>query len=136
MALWGAPVGQPDHAERAVRCALSMIEKLQELQKKWAAEGRHVIDIGIGINTGDMVVGNMGAEGKKMDYTVIGDNVNLGARLEGLTRQYNNHIIISEFTYSKVKDIVQVNELGSVTVKGKQKPVVIYDVVGLSKEVG
>jgi adenylate cyclase len=134
VALWGAPIGQPDHAERAVKCALGMIDKLTELQKKWADEGRHVIDIGIGINTGDMVVGNIGAPGKKMDYTVIGDNVNLGARLEGLTRQYNNHIIISEFTYSKVKDIVQVNELGSVTVKGKQKPVVIYDVVGLKGE--
>ena len=131
MALWGAPVGQPDHADRAVRCALAMIERLKQLQAKWAAEGKYVIDIGIGINTGDMVVGNMGAEGKKMDYTVIGDNVNLGARLEGLTRQYNNHIIISEFTYEKVKDIVQVNELGSVTVKGKQKPVRIYDLVGI-----
>lgn len=131
MALWGAPVGQPDHAERAVKCALAMIERLQRLQAKWAAEGKHVIDIGIGINTGEMVVGNMGAEGKKMDYTVIGDNVNLGARLEGLTRQYNNHIIISEFTFEKVRDIVQVNELGSVTVKGKQKPVRIYDLVGI-----
>ncbi len=131
MALWGAPVGQPDHAERACRCALDMIKKLKELQEKWTAEGKYAIDIGIGINTGDMVVGNMGAEGKKMDYTVIGDNVNLGARLEGLTRQYNNHIIISEFTYEKVKQVVQVNELGSVTVKGKQKPVVIYDLVGV-----
>jgi adenylate cyclase len=131
MALWGAPVGQPDHAQRAVKCALAMIERLQQLQAKWAAEGKYVIDIGIGINTGDMVVGNMGAEGKKMDYTVIGDNVNLGARLEGLTRQYNNHIIISEFTYEKVKDIILVNELGSVTVKGKQKPVSIYDLIGM-----
>ena len=130
MALWGAPVGQQDHAERAVRCALAMIKKLEELQKKWASEGRYVIDIGIGINTGDMVVGNMGAEGKKMDYTVIGDNVNLGARLEGLTRQYNNHIIISEYTYGKVKDWVDARSLGSVTVKGKQRPVEIYDVVG------
>ncbi len=131
MALWGAPVGQPDHAERGVRCALAMIDKLKQLQAKWAAEGKYVIDIGIGINTGDMVVGNMGAEGKKMDYTVIGDNVNLGARLEGLTRKYNNHIIISEYTYEKVKDIVQANELGSVTVKGKEKPVVVYDLTGL-----
>ncbi len=130
MALWGAPVGQPDHAERACRCALAMIAKLKQLQAKWTAEGRYAIDIGIGINTGDMVVGNMGAEGKKMDYTVIGDNVNLGARLESLTRQYNNHIIISEFTYNKVKDIIVVNELGAVTVKGKQQPVVIYDLVG------
>ncbi len=131
MALWGAPVGQPDHAERACRCAVAMIAKLEELQRKWTAEGKYAIDIGIGINTGDMVVGNMGAEGKKMDYTVIGDNVNLGARLEGLTRKYNNHIIISEFTYAKVKDMVQVNELGSVTVKGKEHPVVIYDLVGM-----
>ena len=131
VALWGAPIGQPDHAERGVRCALAMIDRLKKLQDKWKAEGKHVIDIGIGINTGEMVVGNIGAPGKKMDYTVIGDNVNLGARLEGLTRQYNNHIIISEFTYEKVKDIVVVKELGSVTVKGKQKPVVIYDLVGL-----
>jgi adenylate cyclase len=134
MALWGAPVGQPDHAERACRCSLAMIKKLKELQAKWTAEGKYAIDIGIGINTGDMVVGNMGAEGKKMDYTVIGDNVNLGARLEGLTRKYNNHIIISEFTYEKVKNIVTVNELGSVTVKGKENPVVIYDLVGLQGE--
>jgi adenylate cyclase len=131
MALWGAPVGQPDHAERAVKCALAMIARLKRLQAKWQAEGKYAIDIGIGINTGEMVVGNMGAEGKKMDYTVIGDNVNLGARLEGLTRQYNNHIIISEFTYEKVKHIVQANALGSVTVKGKEKPVVVYDLVGL-----
>jgi len=131
MVLWGAPLEQPDHAERACRCALAMIEKLQELQKKWSAEGRYVIDIGIGINTGDMVVGNMGAEGKKMDYTAIGDNVNLGARLEGLTRQYNNHIIISEYTYSKVEGKVTAKELGAVTVKGKQFPVVVYDLVGL-----
>ncbi len=131
MVLWGAPVGQPDHAERAARCALAMIAKLKELQAKWAAEGKYVIDIGIGINTGDMVVGNMGAEGKKMEYTVIGDNVNLGARLEGLTRKYNNHIIISEYTYEKIKDIVHAVELDSVTVKGKEKPVVVYDLVGL-----
>jgi adenylate cyclase len=133
MALWGAPVGQPDHAERACRCALAMIGRLKKLQKKWEAEGKAVLDIGIGINTGEMVVGNMGAEGKKMDYTVIGDHVNLGARVEGLTRQYINHIIITEFTYEKVKDVVMVNELGSVTVKGKEKPVVIYDLVGLKE---
>jgi adenylate cyclase len=133
MALWGAPVGQPDHAERACRCAVAMIEKLKELQKKWADEGKYVIDIGIGINTGGMVVGNMGAEGKKMDYTVIGDNVNLGARLESLTRQYNSHIIISEYTFAKVKDIVEVTELGTVTVKGKQRPVMIYNLLGLKK---
>jgi adenylate cyclase len=110
-----------------------MIEKLKELQKKWADEGKYVIDIGIGINTGGMVVGNMGAEGKKMDYTVIGDNVNLGARLESLTRQYNSHIIISEYTFAKVKDVVEAAELGTVTVKGKQRPVMIYNLLGLKQ---
>ena len=129
MALWGAPTAHPDQAESAVRCALAMGERLGELQKKWAAEGKPVLDTGIGINTGEMVVGNMGAEGKKMDYTVIGDHVNLGARVESLTRQYNNHIIITEFTYEQVKDIVEVNKLGSVTVKGKERPLVIYDLV-------
>jgi adenylate cyclase len=130
MAFWGAPLDQPDHAARAVTCALAMIGKLEELQGKWAAEGKHIIDIGIGINSGVMVVGNMGAEGKKMDFTVIGDHVNLAARVEGLTRQYNSHIIITEFTYAKVRDLIRVKELGSVTVKGKQKPVVVYDVEG------
>jgi adenylate cyclase len=136
MAFWGAPLDQPDHAQRAVRCALAMIHRLEELQRNWEAQGKHVIDVGIGINTGDMIVGNMGAEGKKMDFTVIGDNVNLGARVEGLTRQYNNHIIITEFTYAKVKDIVTVKELGSVTVKGKQQPVVVYDLQGAGADAG
>ncbi len=129
MAFWGAPLDQPDHAERCVKCALAMIAKLKELQEQWAAEGKHVIDIGVGINSGDMIVGNMGAEGKKMDFTVIGDNVNLAARVEGLTRQHNCHIIITEFTHAKVKDVVQTQELGAVTVKGKQKPVVMYSVL-------
>jgi len=133
MALWGAPVGQPDHAERAIRCALDMIQRLKELQEKWAAEDKPVLDIGIGINTGEMVVGNMGADGKKMDYTVIGDHVNLGARVEGLTRQYNNHIIITEFTYGKVNNVAEVKALGTVTVKGKEKPVEIYDLVGVKE---
>jgi adenylate cyclase len=110
-----------------------MIAKLEGLQAKWAAEGKYDIAIGVGINTGDMVVGNMRAEGKKMDYTVIGDNVNLGARLEGLTRKYNNHIIISEYTYKKIKDIVYATEIDSVTVKGKEKPVAVYDLVGLEQ---
>lgn len=129
MAFWGAPLDQSDHAERCVRCALAMIRELKKLQEKWAAEGKHVIDIGVGINSGEMIVGNMGAEGKKMDFTVIGDNVNLAARVEGLTRQHNCHIIITEFTYEKVKNIVATKELGAVTVKGKQKPVVMYTVL-------
>ena len=131
MAFWGAPLDQPDHAQRAVRCAVDMIRKLQELQAKWAADGKHVIDIGIGINTGEMVVGNMGAEGKKMDFTVIGDNVNLAARVEGLTRKFDSHIIITEYTFAKVKDNVEAKELEAVTVKGKERPVVMFNVLGM-----
>lgn len=131
MAFWGAPLDQPDHAQRAVRCAVDMMKKLGELQQKWAAEGKHVIDIGIGINTGEMVVGNMGAEGKKMDFTVIGDNVNLAARVEGLTRKFDSHIIITEFTFARVKDSIEAKELEAVTVKGKERPVVMFNVLGV-----
>jgi adenylate cyclase len=105
-----------------------VIARLKELQAKWWPR-EYAIDIGI--NTGDMVVDNLGAEGKKLDYTVTGDNVNLGARLESLTRQYNNHIIISEYTYAKVEHVIEVKDLRSVTVKGKQVPVLVYELVGL-----
>ena len=128
MAFWGAPVPQEDHAKKAVACALAMIRKLTEMQEMWKQQGKHIIDIGVGINTGPMVVGNMGAV-QRMDYSIIGDNVNLGSRLEGLTRQYNVKIIISEFTYEIVKDSFECNSLGEVKVKGKQKPVKIYEVV-------
>ena len=108
---WGAPLDQPNHAELAIRCALHMKKRLGELQEKWRTEGKEVLDAGIGINSGDMVVGNMGAEGKKMDYTVIGDNVNLAARLESLTRQYNAFILIAESTYQMAKELIEVKEL-------------------------
>ena len=86
MAFWGAPLDQADHAERACRCALAMIGNCRNSRRS-GSPGKYVIDIGVGINTGDMIVGNMGAEGKKMDFTVIGDNVNLGARLEELDKK-------------------------------------------------
>ena len=132
MALFGAPTYDEPKicAERAVYTAWEMMERLGRLQEKWAREGKVPLDIGVGINTGEMIVGNMGST-LVMDYTVIGDAVNLGARLEALTRQFNNHIIISEFTYEHVKDIVRVNPLESIKVKGKDVPVMIYDVVGL-----
>lgn len=130
MAIWGAPVHQDNHPALAVAAALKMLEKLKLLQQEWRDRGMDVIDIGMGINTGEMVVGNMGSL-KRMDYTVIGDNVNIGARLEALTRDYNQHLIISESTYSFVKDMVTVKKLEPVTVKGKTQPVMIYSVTGL-----
>ncbi len=132
MALFGAPNFQPPEvsAKQAVITACQMLDKLKELHQKWAKEGLEPLDIGIGINTGEMVVGNMGST-LHMDYTVIGDAVNLGARVEALTRQYNAHLIVSEFTYPYIKDIVDAQPLEAIKVKGKNIPVMIYRVNGL-----
>ena len=111
MVFWGAPLDQSNHTELAVRCALHMQQRLAELQETWRAQGKEVLDAGIGINTGEMLVGNIGAEGKKMDYTVIGDHVNLGARVESLTRQYNARILITEYTFGKIKHLLQTQEV-------------------------
>ncbi|MBI5468132.1 MAG: adenylate/guanylate cyclase domain-containing protein [Deltaproteobacteria bacterium] len=135
MVFWGAPTEQENHAELAVRCAIDMISSLKRLRSKWMWEGKVPLDIGIGINTGEVIVGNMGAEGKKMDYTVIGDPVNLASRAETLTRAYNAHIIITEFTYRRTKEMfnqqighIAVSELDKVKVKGREEPVTIYGV--------
>ena len=133
MAVFGAPLDQPDHAHRACMTALEMMSNLHNLQKKWKAEGRPVLDIGIGINTGDMVVGNMGSE-MRFDYTVMGDHVNLGSRLEGTNKEYGTNIIISEFTYAVVKESMSCRELDWVRVKGKIKPVKIYELLGEKKD--
>src|SRR4030043_1899599 len=101
MCFWGAPKPQDNHAELACRAALEQIKKLKELNKNWSESMK--INIGIGINSGIMTVGNVGSEGR-MNYTVIGDNVNLGARLEGVNKTFGTNIIISESTYLLVKD--------------------------------
>lgn len=136
MVFWGAPLPQTDHAERALNCAVEMSQKLKELCGKWNSEGKPILMIGIGINTGEVLVGNIGAEGKKMDYTVIGDNVNLASRLEGLNKKFETEIIISEFTLKKVRNLIErgkfgsllLKGLGNIAVKGKEKPVKIYSV--------
>jgi adenylate cyclase len=134
LAFWGAPLDQPDHAERAVRCALHMSDALQKLQKKWRAEGKEEMDCGIGINTGEVLIGNIGSQGKKMDYTVIGDHVNLGSRVQELTKKYATRILITEFTYAKIRPIAEAGLIGhlemlaadTVTVRGKEIPVNVY----------
>ncbi len=145
---WGAPLDQPNHAELAAKCALHMRKRLEELQTKWRAEGRYLLDMGIGINTGDALVGNMGAEGRKMDYTMIGDHVNLCARVEGLSRQFKAPIVITEYTLARLKPIIDAPEtpdnlgrlghvsirgLGAVKVRGKDKPVVVYELANLPR---
>jgi len=139
VAFWGAPMRQENHAELGVRCALHMVKRLEELQQKWQAEGKPVLDAGIGLNTGEVLVGNVGAEGKKMDYTVIGDHVNLGARVESLTRKFQTHLLITEFTLEKIRGPVTEGHIGHlslsgkerVAVKGKEKMVGIYEVHSL-----
>lgn len=133
MAVYGAPLDQPDHALRACRTALEMMQTLKKLQVKWQAEGKPVLNIGIGLNTGDMVVGNMGSQ-MRFDYTVMGDSVNLGSRLEGINKEYGTNIIISEFTYAAVREILYCRELDAVRVKGKKLPIKIYELLCEAKE--
>jgi len=129
MAFWNAPFDQPDHALRAVRTALAMRDVLAEMNKA-KVFGDLQLAIGLGVNTGDMVVGNVGGDAR-FDYTVIGDNVNLGSRLEGLTKEYHVWILITEATRAEVQDRVITRRLDKVAVKGKKEPVVIYEAMEL-----
>jgi adenylate cyclase len=132
MAVFGAPVPLADHAERACRAALGMIHELETLRARWVVEGREPFKIGIGINTGDMMVGNLGSE-QLFDYTVAGDGVNVGARVESLNKEYptETSIIISESTYLAAQDALDVRRLGEATVKGKTRPIVVYELRGI-----
>src|SRR5256885_6808494 len=127
MALFGAPLDDPDHAEHAVQTAIAMIAELKRLNEQWKAQGRFAeLDIGIGVNTGPMIAGNIGSEAI-MSYTVIGDAVNLGSRLESLNKQYGTRIIISEATRDSLPTKYALRPLGDVVVKGKTKPVAIFE---------
>lgn len=137
LAFWGAPLPQADHAERALRCALQMCGRLDRLNAAWSAAGRTAFEIGIGVNTGHVLVGNIGREGKKMDYTVIGDQVNLCSRVEGLSKEYQARILITANTLGHLRPLfdsgafghLDVRGLGTVAVKGKLEAVAIYSVV-------
>ena len=129
MAFWGAPREAPGHAFLACDAALKMIERLTVLKSDWSRRGLPDLNIGIGINSGAMIVGNMGSS-SRFNYTVIGDNVNLASRLEGLNKQYQAGIIISQFTYERAKDDFACEYLDKVNVKGKETAVEIYKLVG------
>ncbi len=132
MAFWNAPLDQPDHALRACRAAVRFLAQLDELKKKWRERNYPEFDIGVGINTGPMVVGNMGSD-VRVDYTVMGDAVNLASRLEGTNKEYDTRIIMSFATYEKVKGQVIARHLGAVRVKGKRKPIDIYELRGIGQ---
>lgn len=139
VAFWGDPLEQKNHAELAVKCSLHMVQRIRELQKKWISENKPPLDISIGISTGEVLVGNIGREGKKVEYTIIGDNVNLCARLENLTRKYNAYILITELTKNKIEEVINSNHIAhifikgleNVKVKGKEKSIKIYEVLSL-----
>ena len=134
MAFWGAPLPQPNHAELAARAALEMIEGLEKLNRKWQSEGRPTLHIGVGINSGEMLFGNIGSE-QRMDFTVIGDNVNLGSRLESATKELKAAIVISEATYREIRDLAEVRPLGEIFVKGKEERIVVYELLGMRETV-
>jgi len=128
MAFWGAPVWQEDHPQRACAAALEMLERLAVLQKDWAERGIPHLDIGVGLSTGKLTVGNMGSA-IRFDYTVMGDAVNLGSRLEGMNKEYGTRIIVPKFTYEDVKDAFVLRQLDCIRVKGKNIPIKIYELM-------
>jgi adenylate cyclase len=130
MAVWGSPLFDPGHRRKALTCAVQMMEKLEQLRAKWSAEGRPALDIGIGLNSGRVVAGNMGHLHYKMDYTVIGDDVNLAARLESANKELKSHVLISGSTYDGCSDLVEVVTHPAIHVKGKVNAVEVFEVVG------
>ena len=134
MAFWGAPLKDSEHARHALYAALGMLEELKIMQADFKARGWPQVNIGIGLNSGNMNVGNMGSE-FRMAYTVLGDAVNLGSRLEGLTKDYGVKIIVSEATKNSISEYV-FRELDLVRVKGKNEPVAIFEPVGHKNDLG
>jgi len=129
VAFWGAPVPHRDHAVKACLAALEYQAELKKLRTKWKSENKDPFFARIGIHTGKMVVGNVGST-KRFDYTVIGDAVNLGSRLEGANKLYGTEILISEATYKAAKHKIETKEIDVITVKGKTKPVKVYELIG------
>jgi len=128
MALFGAPLDDPDHADHAVQASIDMVRELGDLNKSWVQRGMAQLDIGVGINSGDMIAGNIGSS-SIMSYTVIGDNVNLGSRLESLNKDYKTRIIMSDATRIRLTKVYESRPLGDVTVKGKSRAVAIYEII-------
>ncbi|MBU1445643.1 adenylate/guanylate cyclase domain-containing protein [Patescibacteria group bacterium] len=134
MAYFGAPIDQADHEKRACEVALDMRAALPGLQAKWVHEGKPYVDFRVGINTGEVIIGNVGSE-SRFDYTIMGDEVNLGSRLEGANKKYGTHIMISEDTKMRVSNDYVVRKLDYLRVKGKDEPIHVYELVGRKGEV-
>ena len=133
MAFWGAPVHDDDHAVHACEAAVACQEKIAELNRKWIKEGKSALVTRIGISTGPTVVGNVGSH-ERMNYTVMGDNVNMASRLEGANKIYGAQIIVSERTYEATFGKFLFRPLGIAALKGKSKGMAIYELVGRKSE--
>jgi adenylate cyclase len=129
MALFGAPFASPEDADNALLVANEMMMELAALNAKRARDGKGPLDIGIGVSTGDVVVGNIGST-KRMEYTVIGDSVNLASRLEGATKYYGSKILLSEYTVADLRNPGLMREIDLLRVKGKDQPVAVYESLG------
>jgi class 3 adenylate cyclase len=129
MAFWGAPVDIEEHALLACRAALACRREIRKLSERWKAEGKYEFHTRIGLSTGEIVVGNIGSD-QRLNYSVIGDSVNLASRLEGLNKEYNTSIIISDATYQSCARHIEARLIDFVTVKGKAEPVRIYELIG------
>jgi adenylate cyclase len=128
IAFFGAPIPFEDHARRACMVALEMQNRLVEMRAQWRQEGKHELYMRIGLNTGLMVIGNMGSK-MRMDYTIMGDSVNLASRLEGVNKEYNTQTMISQYTYDQIKEDFEVRELDNIRVAGRNEPVKIYELL-------
>ena len=131
MAIFGEPVQDIHHPQNAVKCAVEMLKKVDMLRDKWLQEGKPKIEIGVGINTGEAFVGNIGSE-KRLEYTVIGDTVNIASRIESYNKVYKTNLLISSSTYAHVNDIADVIKIADVTIRGKSKKMDIYEVMKLN----
>lgn len=129
MAFWGAPISLEDHATRACLAALECQARMGKINHALSREGIPPLSMRIGLHSGDAVVGNMGSA-QRFDYTIIGDNVNLASRLEGVNKQFGTRVIISETTYDRARDGIEARELDLIAVKGKEKPIRIYELLG------
>jgi len=133
IAFWGAPLDQPDHAKLSCFATVDMQKALDELRLEWIKQGYPPVLTRMGINSGKMVVGNMGSE-TRMDYTIMGDAVNLAARLEGANKFYKNFSMISDSTYDQAKEAIDVRELDTMRVVGKNEPITVYDLLAKKGE--
>ncbi len=132
MAIFGEPIQDINHPQNAVKCAYEMLKKVEYLREKWLYEGKPKIEIGVGINTGEVFIGNIGSE-SRMEYTVIGDTVNLASRIESYNKVYRTNLLVSSSTYEYISDIADVIKISEVQIRGKAKKMNIYEVLRIDR---